>query len=394
MKPILIVGFFYSSNAGDVLISSMVADMVAQQGRTIIEYDFLTGRRVEEKKDTLLVDNSVMDGNKKCGRDLSTLHKGVGQAVLYKLRRSRRIDLSGLDEDLRQCEYVVFAGGNLIMDTTGSWPLILSDYIRHIEARNIPYRLFAVGVGPIRLNSSRKRFGEIIRKADAVSARGRLSSELAYAISGRKCLQVVDPVLICNNEIFRKEILGNNNQINNGQFIVGIGIIGKPCFKRMGQFKKYCKDIRDLIRRVSSSGLVTNVVLYSTELSDYNTINQIHKSMHSNESIQVKKWSSIEELFNLYKRFSLIISSRMHSLIIAQRLEIPYVGICWQDKLVEYSELTCTVSRMYPFSEIPTIRTSGNCLKELCSGETIRSMREINSIITSKYTETMKEALV
>lgn len=387
MKKIVIVSFFKSKNVGDILISRTVSRNFERQGYEVAKFDYLTARKVFEEQ--------INSFNTDIGCEIATTLKpstslrSVAQAMLYAASRKKRIDLYEFSKDISRDTKVVFAGGNMIMDTTGSWPLILYDYVRCIEKRGGIYSFCAVGVGPIKFRLSRFIYGKILKGADFISTRGRFSNELAQSISGRLCQMTVDPVLINDFEFLHKRRENTDNFKDNG-YVIGLGLIGESCFNNDHQYKKYCHDIEQLIKRTVSYSHIKKIILFSTEIADYISIEHIYNSLNGIAKLQIGRWITVNQLIDLYDNFSFIISSRMHSLIISQRMEIPYIGINWQRKLVEFSEVTNMADHIFSLKDISMIKTDIETVSQICSEKSVEKIRDNNNRISREYTKVMK----
>lgn len=143
------------------------------------------------------------------------------------------------------------------------------------------------------------------------------------------CIKVADPAVWCANAF-------NINRSTNNK-IIGIGIIRGNIFidndisyTASQLFDLYIGIIKELKNRNSEVRLFTN----GTK-ADNLFAKRIQKRLKEKENIECKLIlpTSSSELIHGISQFKGIIAGRLHSCIIAYSLNIPAIGLVWNDKL-------------------------------------------------------------
>lgn len=140
--------------------------------------------------------------------------------------------------------------------------------------------------------------------------------------------------------ILSYRVYGNKQKRKN---VVGIGCIDINLYNRINpknpvSYKKYFNSICQLIETLFVNNF--SVELFCNgDWSDYNMSISIYDSLPSKEKVSLRaRPSSDKELVEIISSYSLVISSRLHSLIIAYSYEIPFIGIEWEEKVTCFAK--------------------------------------------------------
>lgn len=380
---IMLVSFFVSNNIGDLLISSAFAKRMKENDCQIVMYDFLGIQKVEQLNHQIEVKEETIEGSRR-RLIIKKILGRYGQYLRYKTNKNWKERFAQFEKDLADCQKVYFAGGNMIMDITPVWPMILEDYIKIISKKGIPFEFLAVGVGPVLYKRSKRTYYSLLSRAAKISVRGECSGEKLKRIGVDNFKVVIDPVLALHldkAEIRRKRI---ENFKRNKSAVLGIGVLGEVCFNSRHVYLEYQENVIRMIRNLEADDFIAELILYSTEAMDYDTVKRICTACQSNK-IQVYQGKSAEEIIEFYDHLDYIISGRMHSLILAQRCMVPFTSVCWQDKIREFSVHTSGLKRMVFPEELGEIKSDDLKLNEIITLEWMNEASLINAELEKKF---------
>jgi len=393
---IILVSFFQSNNLGDLAITESIEDLILKNSSVeLVRYNFLTFEKIANKRD--LIDYLKF---KRCDiynlkptikDSFKTFLKGVlGERIIglvaFRLRNLNKSKLNMFISDVQKADKLIIGGGNMIMDLTPSWPYIFNTYCNIAKKNNVPYQIAYVGVGPFKFDESKIAIKRAFLNAEKISVRGSKSKkELDSIICNKEIIKTIDPVFSLYINKFTKRIKKISELIKGRKDIyIGICIISRACFKNNYDYEAYVKDIVELLSREYNIEYSLNYELFSTEIMDYRTIKVIKdrvKDKKDGISIKVRKIHSVDELIKFYDTLDYLIGGRMHSLIFAHKCLLPYTGIIWQNKLVEFGEVTQSNNKLYKLDEIKNISINKIICTDIVDENRIHMMNSYNKAL-------------
>lgn len=256
-------------------------------------------------------------GDEICFESIRKMLKESG----YKYRKEIEIEsgmCSGMSGDENA---LIIGGGTLLRLASDSRTSIMKFAIQH----DIPVYFFGTGVIDIPYETVDKITPEVLdvmNKSASVCVRGPQSRRnLANnGFFGSKIIS--DPGLTISDEFF------NNSNSNK----VGINI-GSTCHNLFGSEKYVMLAIEKIIDYLSKRGF--EVILFPMWDKDFEILKQIPKT----NKFSVVNWShEISDLVGLMSQFRFIIGMKLHSIITAACLGIPYASLSYRNKCIDFSE--------------------------------------------------------
>lgn len=344
MKKILYVGIFSCSNIGDLVISNQIYNYLKNKADVSVDcMDFSTLKRIKCINSDFLqyTAYNIIIGNIKNILSSSKMIKRSYYACLELYLSCNREIFREYEKSINKYNIICIGGGNLLMSASNNlWAIKINELIKVAKNSNKKVFIISVGAGPILLDKSQKLFKEAVNMADYITVRDEysknvLKNELEISkevyISG-------DPALLLNSENITKSI-GNRDDIN---IAISVMPFGKRNFFNLPHYKnyKYYLDMyKNLVEYFYSRNNNYIFHLFSTELSDYDTILELqayifkkNKSI-TKRNLKVVYITSLSDLLKFYKRQNLLIGTRMHSLIIGFTQSLPIIAISWQNKV-------------------------------------------------------------
>ncbi|MDD0847616.1 polysaccharide pyruvyl transferase family protein [Campylobacter sp. 46490-21] len=241
------------------------------------------------------------------------------------------------EKALHNVDAVIFAGGGIIkFSRENFWDSIYS-IVHRCEEKKIPVYFNAVGVEGYDKNNF---FCLVIKKylnkkcIKKITTRDDLESLLLYVENHDKIGLVGDPAFWLN-ECYKNQIHTSKRDI------VGIGVIRGKIFTDYGVNIPE-NEIIDLylgiIRELEHRGYKWELYCNGGKM-DYALAKIILEKLGLPDEYMAPKPTCAIELINIIKSYKTTISARLHANIVATALQIPTIGIVWNDKLKFFGEI-------------------------------------------------------
>lgn len=234
---------------------------------------------------------------------------------------------------LRRCDALVSGGGSLLQDLTSTRSLLYYLLIIRMAKRmGKKVMIYANGIGPVSKKSNRRRVLRVIDRADVVTLRDPESAEELRSMGvTRGDIQVTaDPVFTMQG-IARDEALRLIARlgVKSGPFIA-VSIRDWP---DMGDFYESMAWICDSVYEQTKRG-----ILFIPMQTGYDVeVCRKVQGMMSNPSSVIEERFTSAELMGIIGASDAMIAMRLHALIFAARMNVPFAGIVYDPKVSAYT---------------------------------------------------------
>lgn len=324
MKCIL-MSFFNSNNLGDILIGDTLNQIVSKKFN--VEKVSYSGSLDE------IQDSNVRNKNKKntsIKLNIIKLFKknGFGFIVRFYYKHIKKIDIKMYENKISQVDALIIGGGNMIFDLD-KYSSSASRFDKFVSiAKKNGLKIFAIslGIGPFQTKKQHLEAVHALEKCDYITFRDRASYEIfkKYNKTHNNVYVSVDPVFLLPQKVNLK--VQQNRSI--GLNIINNKLLSDSIEDYNASISKYTQ-LADALTK----SLNRKVILFSTELSDYEAVKDVYEALKQNRLVEIRFISTIDELYEFYDEISVLIGTRMHSMIIALTQRIPIVGLSWQRKV-------------------------------------------------------------
>lgn len=335
MKKTAVFSFFESYNIGDILIANQIKKKFSEYNQNCMYFDIGNGKPCD---DCSLKENLIVKSN-------STLKKKIIRTPIIgdlicsfyslKSRAYKNVCLAAKD-----CDTVIFAGGNQIMELNRFPTSIIGVYraVKELKGKGKKIGFCFCGVGPFKSFISKKIAKKIFLLADFVSVRDEYSREWVESFLSKKHIEIwCDPVLMMETQSQKTE---TKNAIGINTYF--------------GHDARYKKDMHnsynEMIKRFREEKSELTIYLFSTELTDIYDIESVKRDFYDDDKVVVKNITSEQALFEFYNEVDAVVAARMHTAITSMVYGLPILTVAWQNKvasfmqLMENSEFNFTVS--------------------------------------------------
>ncbi|BBK23522.1 hypothetical protein Aargi30884_24250 [Amedibacterium intestinale] len=230
---------------------------------------------------------------------------------------------------------VVIGGGELLCAHHG-FNSSLKCFTKYFKNKNIPIKLIGVS-GDLNMRKLyRNRFRESLLRCTYVSVRDGFTKEICENYYKLKIDLFPDVVFAYNKILKKKPNIHKEQSIVfapisfNKEVSIGLGL------DIISEYTEYLKNL--LLENLKEGN---NIILTATTKDDYIFVKELYTFLlneFKGYKIEIKKMSSLEEYIDLVKTSKLVISGRMHAMIIGLIQKNKVVPIEFKTKLKKFNE--------------------------------------------------------
>ncbi len=323
MKKIILAGLISDKNLGDKIISDCSKHLFVEETKAYknIHYEWLD----------LIYENEISWLLRKFKSGIKRFKHKFG---IYNDNKRIQNITEHYSKIIQQSSLIILVGGGLIKYQYQNLWIYIHSLISVAAKYNIPVVFSSVGVEGY---SETDKRCIILKKA--------INNPIVKIITTRDDFNTLDNLYLKNNDKISRFFIPDSAIIcsqvyqinkNSKSDIIGIGIIRGKIFKdnnldfsEVDVIDLYSNIIRELENRKYKYQLFTNGLPVDSELGQ-KIFNNINKPFTSN-CILVPK--NPKELVQIIASFKGVIAARLHACIVSYSLEIPVVGIVWNEKL-------------------------------------------------------------
>lgn len=253
---------------------------------------------------------------------------------------------------LSDCDAVVFAGGGVLKYKNQGLNYLVEQVVEICEQKNIPVMFSGVGIEGFDLDDYR-----------CEKLKSALSSKCIKSITTRDFIEILDnqytpdssihTAMVGDPAFWIPECYGVIKKQNKTSKI-GINVIRGDIYQNYGNnlTPQELKLIYvKLLSMLDDKG--ADWILFSNGMkSDHEFGLSILKEMGKSSKLIMSAPQSAEKMVALISNFDVIFGARMHACITAYSLDIPVVGLIWNEKLARFSQLTHQRSMFFTENEI------------------------------------------
>lgn len=255
--------------------------------------------------------------------------------MTYGVDSINRVNLLHIFRIMKNARLFLYGGGNIIQDNTSTRSLLY--YLSTIwmaKKRHMQVMFYANGIGPLNKSANKKLTQKTLNQVDVITLREKLSIQELEALNINKPrIEVTaDPALAisaCSLEeadnIFLKEGIPSSGPY-----------IGFSVRKWQGH-EKYVEIIAQVADHLSCKYCVKPVFVPMHYPDDLYIIENVVSKMKEKGFI-IKNKYSVEQTLGIISKMDMFIGMRLHALIFAASLSIPFIGLVYEPKIKGFLE--------------------------------------------------------
>jgi polysaccharide pyruvyl transferase CsaB len=311
MSRILISGYYGFNNAGD----------------DVVLYGIISSLRREQPNISLAVLSNQPERTE----------------ALFGIPAYNRWSLATIVRELKRCDLLVMGGGTLMQDVTS--PRSVLYYLGIVMIAKMlgkPVVFYAQGFGPILKPFSRKMIKQVVNRVDVITVRDHESGEdfKACGVTKAPVYVTADPALTIHpDDVSDEPGLRLLSELFDDMSRPLVAISVRD-WKQEQRFKQTIAEAADVFLAKG-----WNVLFLPMHYpSDLNPSREIMALMKQKGARLVEQPVTFHDIMSLLKQCTYVVGMRLHSLILACMLKVPFTGISYDpkiDRFVERAGMPC-----------------------------------------------------
>ncbi|WP_026672880.1 polysaccharide pyruvyl transferase family protein [Alkalihalobacterium bogoriense] len=352
MKKCVLVSFFNSHNLGDCMIADMLYKKVSEH--------FITEKYSYSGNPLVFTDiNDIGGTNTTNPQKINTSKRSIFKffershlTILIKLyrmlkRKTSATSYADFESKIQDADFLVIGGGNMIFDIDkhSNSASRFNSFIEIAKKRDIKVFVTSIGIGPFTTWQQEKEAVDALRRCDYISFRDQKSYDIftKHTDNLKDVFISVDPVFFLPYSL--KPSISNS-------LVIGLNIFNSKLIK--DSERDYVQLIEGYVKLAEglTNKIGAKVVMFSTDLSDYETIYDVYNRLSEKQNFEVREINGLDSLIELYSEISILVGTRMHAMIIAYTQHIPVIGLSWQPKVDAFFDIIDSKNCLYNYSVI------------------------------------------
>ena len=246
----------------------------------------------------------------------------------YEVESVHRFNLWRIVQELWRCQAFVSGGGSLLQDVTSKRSLVYYLFLIFLaHCFRKPVMLYAQGVGPINSSWLRKLTGWVLRKADVITVRDGESKDflMSLGVQKDKILLTADVVFLLSPVTLDDgQILLNRYGITPGEGILGVAI-------RSWDNERYLGALVDALDHLADGGKQLLLIPFQYP-NDMACARKLQRALRHPAKI-LEQACDTSEMLSVIGNLDMLIGMRLHSLIFAAVMGVPFVALDYDPKV-------------------------------------------------------------
>ena len=257
-----------------------------------------------------------------------------GTKTRYGCNAVGRFNVLRVLQTLRSCDALVSGGGSLLQDFTSTRSLLYYLFIiRMAKWMGKKVMIYANGIGPVRKVSNRRRVRRVIDRADIITLRDPASAEELRSMGVAR-----DDIRVTADPVFTMHAISREDAqcfldkcgATSGRFIT-VSIRDWP---GMGHFFESIAAICDSVYETTG-----HIALFIPMQADKDMeASRKVLGMMKRPSFIIEERLTGEELMGVIGASDAMIAMRLHALIFAARMNVPFAGLVYDPKVLAYTD--------------------------------------------------------
>lgn len=300
---------------------------------------------------------------------------------MFHIGAYNRWNLLEVTKQIKKHDLLLMGGGSLLQDATS--PRSVLYYLGLVFVAKLfrkPVVFYAQGVGPIQKSFSKRLIRHFVNKVDVLTVRDDASAEdlKSYGVTA-PIVVTADPAVTIDPNSIEREIGANllEKLSLDGSKTIAISV---RSWKREQQ---YYREIAKAADYYAAQGWEILFIAMHYP-NDITACKKIMEQMEHDASI-IEEQLSFKEIMSLIANVRFVIGMRLHSVILAAIMNIPFVGISYDPKIDRF------VKRLDMLSAGHITDLEANVLID-CVDQTLADEKAIKDNMQKKMQHIISEA--
>ena len=250
---------------------------------------------------------------------------------IYGVKSIHRFHFGEIISAINSSDVFISGGGSLLQDVTSKRSLLYYLFIIYLaKLFGKPVMLYAQGVGPINSVLMRRVTGWVLKKVDLISVRDADSAKLLLSLGlpKEKIHITADAVfMLPKAQLQDGKILLKRSGFEANAKIVGVAV-------RSWKEDKFIGALVDALDALASEGSKILLIPFQNPI-DVAVAQKVSRALRHPAKI-LDKVNGTEEILSVMGNLDLLIGMRLHSLICAAVMGVPFVALEYDPKVASF----------------------------------------------------------
>jgi len=359
---VALFGSFGEGNLGDEAICKATIDNI---------------RKVHENSEIVLFTHDLEDSEKRYDQEFITFRSVIATGFRSLVTQIKNNEFKESINILKKCDLVVIGGGGILYDNEvgiGINPILiwlLRTYL--FKLLGLKVVLNAVGVGPITKISSKiylRLLGNLVNK---ITVRDKYSQDIM------KDCSVYTPIIISADPVWgvkweertMKDILQSPKLKYDARSKLGIQVRKVRGMDEAKFVETMAKLIDSMVEKYLLSVVLIPMSFKNTK--DILLLEKIQVKAKNESKIEIVKSDNISFISDIMQECDFLIISRLHSIILATQLGIPYIALSYSAKTEDLVNKIKMTDLSWPVTEVDVTTIERLYLKAMKRKVTIKT---------------------
>lgn len=253
---------------------------------------------------------------------------------MFNVPAYNRWNLFEVTKRIKQHDLLLMGGGSLLQDATS--PRSVLYYLGLVMVAKLyrkPVVFYAQGIGPINKRSSKRLIQYVVNKVDVITVRDFESGEDLRRFGVKTPIVVTaDPAITIQPESIDLNIGRNilNEQNINGEKTIAISV------RSWKKEQKYLEKIAFVADHYASKGW--DILFLSMQYPEDITACRSIMNLMKNDAHIIDIQLNFKEIMSVIGNVRFVLGMRLHSIILAAVMNIPFVAISYDPKIERFVE--------------------------------------------------------
>lgn len=305
---------------------------------------------------------------------------GVDQSI--DIRKRSKVDIK---HEIESLDVFILGGGGILYDNAAEF------FLREVEMANeagVPVFIYAISAGPLNKHFNRKMVASILNEVEMITVRDNKGKILLEDLGvDKKILVTADPAVLLSPEKLPKDALLKEG-LSSKKHLIGLSVREPgPAAPHIdiNHYHSLLADVADfLIERIGAHIVFVPMERNYRDLQHGHAV--ISKMINAQHASILQQEYSSGELLSWMGHFDFVVGMRLHFLIFAAIMGIPFIPLPYASKVEGFIEELGL--DMPPLSEV----TSGRLLAHVDHSWDTRN--ELKALINKNFPLMQKRALM
>lgn len=248
---------------------------------------------------------------------------------------------------INNCDVFILGGGSLLQDFKIYYLPIFLSIVKIAQSKRKKTVIYGIGAGPIDTTLGKHLCKKVLNKTDVVTVRSASARKAIEQCSVKNVIQTVDPAFaidLPDNDLISKILREQNIDKKNNIICTTLHhkLYNDDLYRKNNGANIDIEKRRRIMAQIYdhlTQKYNQDVMFIPTEKSDQKGYLEVQKIMNNKNTIVPDYSSDYKYVLSVLSASNILIGMRLHSLIFATILGVPFIALSYSSKVKSFLEL-------------------------------------------------------